>query len=127
MSPRTALACLSILRFEGGKWIAKEIDRIPTSHRLRWADLFGTGKKVLVNAVLTAATAEPPDYEGQTAAVLLRSEGLEAAGDSDRESRRRTRNPRHRLERRQTRGRSDGEFHGDSMRTNGRENGSARR
>ena len=38
----------------------------PDLHRLRWADLFGTGKKVLVNAVLTSATAEPPGYEGDT-------------------------------------------------------------
>jgi hypothetical protein len=57
---------LSILRFENGKWVAKEIDRIPTSHRLRWADLFGTGKKVLINAVLTGPSAEPPGYEGDT-------------------------------------------------------------
>ena len=111
---KNSLGVLSILRFEGGNWVAKEIDRIPTSHRLRWADLFGTGKKVLINAVLTASTAEPPGYEGQTGLYYLRSEGLEAPGDSDRESRRRTRNPRHRLEWRQTRGRFDGEFHGDS-------------
>jgi len=63
---KNSLGVLSILRFEGDKWVAKEIDRIPTSHRLRWADLFGTGKKVLINSVLTGPTAEPPGYEGQT-------------------------------------------------------------
>ena len=67
---KNSLGVLSILRFEGGKWVAKEIDRIPTSHRLRWADLFGTGKKVLINSVLTAPTAEPPGYEGADRAVL---------------------------------------------------------
>jgi len=29
-------------------------DAIPTSHRLRWADIDGSGKKVVINAVLTA-------------------------------------------------------------------------
>jgi len=57
---------VAILRFQSGKWNAQEIDRIPTSHRLRWADLFGTGKKVLVNSVLTGPQAEPPQFEGET-------------------------------------------------------------
>lgn len=64
---KNSLGIVSILRFENGAWTAKEIDRAPTSHRLRWADLFGTGKKVLVNSVLTGPAAEPPTYEGDTA------------------------------------------------------------
>ena len=63
---KNSVGVLAILKFENGAWTSKEIDRVPTSHRLRWADIFGTGKKVLVNAVLTAATAEPPGYEGDT-------------------------------------------------------------
>lgn len=63
---KNSVGILSILRLENGKWTAKEIDRIPTSHRLRWADVFGTGRKVLINSVLTSPAAEPPGYEGET-------------------------------------------------------------
>ena len=57
---------LAILRFRNGQWTSEEIDEIPTSHRLRWADLFGTSKKVLVNSVLTGAAAEPPNFDQAT-------------------------------------------------------------
>ena len=42
-------------------WTPTEIDRLPTSHRLRWADIRGNGKKVLINAPLTNAEAQKPD------------------------------------------------------------------
>ncbi|HYP07932.1 MAG TPA: VCBS repeat-containing protein [Bryobacteraceae bacterium] len=63
---KNSVGTVAILRFRGGKWTAQEIDRVPTSHRLRWADFLGTGKKVLVNSVLTGATAEPPDFAAAT-------------------------------------------------------------
>ena len=50
-------------------WTATEIDRLPTSHRLRVADIFGNGKPVVVNAALTAPDASGPDYRGQTPLV----------------------------------------------------------
>jgi FG-GAP-like repeat len=53
-------------------WKVTEIDRIPTSHRLRWADIYGNGKKVLVNAPLTGLKAEPPDYRGKTPLVFYK-------------------------------------------------------
>jgi hypothetical protein len=53
-------------------WSVREIDRLTTSHRLRWADIAGNGKKVLVNAPLTGATAEAPEYRGHTPLVLYR-------------------------------------------------------
>jgi hypothetical protein len=37
---KNSVGKLAILRFADGKWTSQEIDRIPTSHRLRWADLF---------------------------------------------------------------------------------------
>ncbi len=43
-------------------WTAREIDRIPTVHRLRWIDLKGDGKKVLLVAPMIGAAARPPDY-----------------------------------------------------------------
>jgi hypothetical protein len=50
-------------------WTATEIDRLPTSHRLRVADLFHDGHPVVVNAALTAPDAGGPDYRGQTPLV----------------------------------------------------------
>ncbi|HMF75045.1 MAG TPA: VCBS repeat-containing protein [Bryobacteraceae bacterium] len=45
-------------------WTVTEIDKLPTSHRLRWADIDGTGNKVLINAPLAAANAQRPNYAG---------------------------------------------------------------
>jgi hypothetical protein len=53
-------------------WKVREIDRLPTSHRLRLADIDGSGKAVVVNAPLTASTASPPDYRGRTQLVYYR-------------------------------------------------------
>jgi hypothetical protein len=53
-------------------WTATEIDRLPTSHRLRVADLFGGGNPVVVNAALTGAKAAAPDYRDQTPLVYYR-------------------------------------------------------
>jgi len=44
-------------------WTAKEIDRAPTAHRLRWVDADGSGKKVLVLAPLLGEEALAPDYK----------------------------------------------------------------
>lgn len=51
-------------------WSVREIDRLPTSHRIRVLKL--DGKPVFVNAPLIAATAEAPDYRGATPMVLYR-------------------------------------------------------
>src|SRR5215467_1617929 len=53
-------------------WKVAEIDRIPTSHRLRWADIYGNGKKVVVNAPLTGLKAEAPEYRGKTPLVYYK-------------------------------------------------------
>ena len=53
-------------------WTATEIDRLPTSHRLRVADLFGDGHPVVINAALTGAKATAPDYRDQTPLVYYR-------------------------------------------------------
>jgi hypothetical protein len=49
-----------------------EIDRLSTSHRLRWLDLDGNGKKVLVNAPLAGGLVKPPDYRGAVPLVYYR-------------------------------------------------------
>ncbi|MBI3210739.1 MAG: VCBS repeat-containing protein [Candidatus Solibacter usitatus] len=51
-------------------WKAREIDRIPTSHRLRAIRL--PGGAGIINAPLTDATAAPPDYRGHVPIVLYR-------------------------------------------------------
>ncbi len=48
-------------------WKVREIDRLPTSHRLRMAD-FGDGRIVL-NAPLTAPDAVGPEYQGHVPLV----------------------------------------------------------
>lgn len=48
--------------------------RLTTSHRLRWADLEGNGNPVVVNAPLTDAQAEAPDYRGPTPLVYYDTE-----------------------------------------------------
>jgi hypothetical protein len=44
------------------EWSLRLIGRIPTSHRLRWADLDGDGKPELVDAPLLGPGAEAPEY-----------------------------------------------------------------
>lgn len=51
-------------------WTIREIDRLPTSHRLRTMKI--AGETVVINATLTAADAEPPDYHGHTPLVYYR-------------------------------------------------------
>src|SRR5215475_9522535 len=49
-------------------WTATEIDRLPTSHRLRIAQVAG-GRMIVVNAALTAPDTSGPDYRGHTPLV----------------------------------------------------------
>lgn len=63
---------LAILHHNGDPrqlWERKEFDQLPTSHRLRWANIDGSGHKVLINAPLTAADASAPDYHGHVPLV----------------------------------------------------------
>jgi hypothetical protein len=53
-------------------WTAREIDRLTTSHRLRVADIDGSGKTIVVNAPLTGAGAAAPDYRDHTPLVYYR-------------------------------------------------------
>jgi hypothetical protein len=46
----------------GQEWPLRLIGKIPTSHRLRWADLDGDGRLELVNAPLLGYGAEAPEY-----------------------------------------------------------------
>lgn len=72
---KNSIGMVSLLRHNGDPrepWSVTTIDRLPTSHRLRWADIEGKGEKVLVNAPLTGTSAEAPDYRGKTPLVFYR-------------------------------------------------------
>ena len=49
-----------------------EIDRIPASHRLRSADIDGSGKSVVINAALARPTPRLPSIAGDTPLVFYR-------------------------------------------------------
>ncbi len=53
-------------------WTAREIDRVPTVHRVRWIDLHGDGKKVLLVAPMIGAKSTPPDYADNVPVYLYR-------------------------------------------------------
>ena len=53
-------------------WSAREIDRLPTSHRLRFVDITGTGKQVLVNFPLIGSHAIAPEYRDHVPLVMYR-------------------------------------------------------
>lgn len=72
---KNSIGIVSVLRHNGdprGLWTVTEIDRLPTSHRIRWADIDGSGKKVAVNAPLTGAKAGGPDYRDHVPLVYYR-------------------------------------------------------
>ena len=64
-----SMGVVSVLHRDGDTWKAREIDRLPTSHRLRTADIDGSGQTVVINAALTGAAATGPEYRGQTPLV----------------------------------------------------------
>ena len=71
---RESKGIVSVLRPDGDvrrPWTATEIDRLPTTHRLRLARI-DAGPRVVVSAPLTGADAEPPDYKGATPLVYYR-------------------------------------------------------
>jgi hypothetical protein len=73
--PRKSAGMVSVLEPAGDPrrpWRKRQIDLLPTSHRLRWADLDGTGRKVLVNAPLAGAAAVPPEYDAAVPLVFYR-------------------------------------------------------
>lgn len=66
-----------------GEWPLRLIGKYPTSHRLRWANLDGSGRLALVNAPILGIGAEAPEYK--TGAPLTWYE-IPATLDRDRDS-----------------------------------------
>lgn len=72
---KNSIGIISLLHHNGDPrepWTVTEIDRLSTSHRLRFADIDGSGRKVLINAPLTGALAIAPDYKDATPLVCYR-------------------------------------------------------
>jgi hypothetical protein len=55
-----------------GPWKATEIDRLPTSHRIRCADIDGSGQLVYVNAPLIGEHSEGPEFRDPVPLVYYR-------------------------------------------------------
>ncbi|MGA2134759.1 MAG: VCBS repeat-containing protein [Bryobacteraceae bacterium] len=75
MEARKSAGIVSVLHHDGDPrqpWTIHEIDRLATSHRLRWADIDGSGKKVVISQPLTNANAERPEEHAHTPLVLYR-------------------------------------------------------
>jgi hypothetical protein len=75
MHPQESLGIVSVLTPNHDPrqpWKLTEIDRLPTSHRLRWANIDGSNNKVLINAPLASANAQAPDYRGHVPLVYYR-------------------------------------------------------
>ncbi|MFM1895303.1 MAG: hypothetical protein RLZZ385_377 [Pseudomonadota bacterium] len=47
---------------EQQEWVARRIDAVPTSHRVRWADVNGDGRLELINLPIIGVGATAPDY-----------------------------------------------------------------
>lgn len=72
MNPRESAGMVSVLTPNCDPhrpWNVKQIDRLPSSHRLRWADIDGSRTQVVINAPLAAADAQAPDYRGHVPLV----------------------------------------------------------
>jgi hypothetical protein len=83
---KNSIGIVSVLKHNGDPrqlWTATEIDRLTTSHRLRWADIDGSGHKVLINAPLTGPKADAPQYQGHTPLVFYRPGGWKREMISD--------------------------------------------
>jgi hypothetical protein len=73
--PDKSIGIVSLLHRDGDvrrPWKAVEIDRVPTAHRVRWADLDGTGKRVMIMAPMVGLAAEPPAYDASVPIFLYR-------------------------------------------------------
>jgi len=71
----TSLGIVSLLRHQGDPtrpWSIREIDRVPTAHRLRFADIDGSGARVLVNAPLIGSGAIAPEYRDHVPLLMYR-------------------------------------------------------
>ncbi len=73
--PDRSLGILALLEHQGdprGLWTGRELDRIPTAHRVRWADIDGTGKKVLIAAPMVGMRGYAPNFDDNVPIYVYR-------------------------------------------------------
>lgn len=64
-SPETSTGGVSLLTHGAdptAPWTRKDIDALPTTHRVRWVNVDGARHVMLVNSTLVGPGATPPDY-----------------------------------------------------------------
>lgn len=64
--PDKSIGMVGLLHHDGDvrrPWKMTEIDRVPSAHRVRWANPDGNGRKTLIMAPMVGMTAEPPEYD----------------------------------------------------------------
>jgi hypothetical protein len=62
-------------------WIGTVIDAEPTSHRVRWADVEGTGRKRLVDAPIMGPGTQAPEYDQSGARLVMYRVPTDPAAD----------------------------------------------
>lgn len=76
MDPRKSAGRVLLLSPRGGDprqpWQAREIDRLPATHRLRFADLDGSHRRALINAPLAGPAAGPPEFRAKAPLFFYR-------------------------------------------------------
>ena len=75
-SPKTSTGKVGLLTHGAdvtAPWTYKEIDAVPTAHRLRWIDADGSGKKLLAMAPLIGVESVPPDYKTPVSIFFYRA------------------------------------------------------
>ena len=76
MSPKTSKGQIGLLTHGAdvtAPWTYKEIDAVPTAHRIRWIDADGSGKKLLAMAPLIGPDSTPPDYKAPMSILFYRA------------------------------------------------------
>ena len=75
MQPAKSEGNVVLLSHQGdptGLWKVNKVDAISTSHHIAWADLEGTGQKLLINAPLISPNQVSPKYEGKVPVYFYR-------------------------------------------------------
>jgi hypothetical protein len=75
MDPHKSRGTISLLKSGAdvnARWTVYKVDELPASHRIRWANIDGSGKKVFINAPLVGPDAVAPDYRGHVPLVYYK-------------------------------------------------------
>jgi hypothetical protein len=73
--PSKSVGIVALLHHDGDvrrPWKMTEIDRVPSAHRVRWANPDGAGSKAMIVAPMVGLTAEPPLYDAPVPIYLYR-------------------------------------------------------